>query len=172
MPFTGPRAAALVALAALCGCSADKPSDPFNFTTSAGPSAPGGEGPGYALSAEEQGLDCKKLAGRMQVRLMQIRDYETRDKTTLASRGMHSAGKMVFGGTSAGLNTDQQFAKDKAMLEAYNGLLVSKDCKSFDIPQALASTGVPVPTVDTPSKIKAGAEKAANTEKAASAKTP
>ena len=133
-------AAALAAAAALAGCSSDSassPTAPFNFTTAAGPKAPGGEGPGYVLSEEEQGLDCKKLAGRIQIRILDIRGYENREKTTIASRGLHTAGKMVFGGTNTGLNTDVQFAKDKAMLESYNKQLVAKDCKSFDLGAAL-----------------------------------
>lgn len=174
------RAAALLAVAALAGCStsapdstplvntvvpgqklaADPTKQPFNFTTAAGPKAPGGEGQGYTLTAEELAYDCKKLTGRIQIRILDIRGYETREKTTLASRGLHSAGKMVFGGTNTGLNTDAQFAKDKAMLDTYNSQLVAKDCRSFNIAEALAGAGVPSPTIEAPSKAKAksGAE--------------
>jgi hypothetical protein len=167
-------AAVYLAVATLAGCStsapestplintvvpgqklaADPAKQPFNFTTAAGPAAPGGEGQGYTLSAEELAYDCKKLSGRIQIRILDIRGYETREKTTLASRGLHTAGKMVMGGTNTGLNTDAQFAKDKAMLKAYNSQLVAKDCRSFNIAEALAGTGVPSPTIEAPSKAK------------------
>ena len=162
------RLLAIFLVGLLGGCSsAGKSTDPLNFTTSAGPDAPGGDGPGYALSTEEQALDCKKLTGRMQVRIMQMRGYETREKTTLASRALHTVGKSVIGGTNQCLETDAQYAKDKAMLNAYNGLLVSKNCKSFNVEEALNGAAQPVPTIEAPSKAKAADEKAmATTPKA------
>ena len=174
MVFAVRTAAVCAALVSLAGCSTAPPAapalvpaiaaaakdpsaQPLNFTTAAGPKAPGGDGPGYVLSDDDKALDCKKLTGRMQIRILDIRGSETRERTTLASRGLHTAGKMVFGGTNAGLNTDAQYAKDKAMLEAFNAQLVAKDCKSFKIPEALAGSGSPSPTVDAPSKAKAKA---------------
>ena len=162
------RLLAIFLVGLLGGCSSvGKSTEPLNFTTSAGPNAPGGDGPGYALSTEEQTLDCKKLIGRMQVRIMQMRGYETREKTTIASRALHTAGKSIIGGTNQGLETDAQYAKDKAMLNAYNGLLVSKNCKSFNVEEALNGAAQPVPTIEAPSKAKAADEKAmATTPKA------
>ena len=163
MVFDTRIAATLAALLALAGCSTDATTvpppvtAPLNFTTSAGPDAPGGNRPGYVLSEDEKGYDCKKLTGKIQLRILDMRGYESRDKTTIASRGLHTAGKMVFGGTNAGLNTDAQFAKDKAMLDAYNTELVTQDCRSFNIAEALAGSGVPSPTIDAPSKAKAKA---------------
>lgn len=179
MVFVVRTAAALMLLVALAGCGTAAPESvpliaaavpgpksldplkhPFNFTTAAGPKAPGGAGPGYTLSEDELALDCKKLTGRMQIRILDIRGYETRETTTLASRGLHTTGKMVFGGTNAGLNTDAQYAKDKAMLETYNAQLVAKDCKSFNISEALAGSGSPSPTIEAPSKAGAKAKAA------------
>lgn len=146
-------------LSILGGCSGvGKTTEPLNFTTAAGPDTSGSKGQ-YVLTDEEQGLDCKKLTGRMQVRIMQMRGYETREKTTIASRAFHSAGKMVFGGTNAGLNTDAQYARDKAVLEAYNRQLVAKDCKSFNVDEALDGAAQPVPTIEAPSKAAAAAAK-------------
>ena len=146
---------AAIMLVALGACAnSETTTKPFNFTTDPGPKAAGGEGAGYALSTEEQGWDCKKLAGRMQVRILDVRGYATREKTTMASRGLHSAGKMVFGGTNAGLNTGHQHAKDLAMLETFNQRLIAKDCRSYDLSAALAGTDIPVPVVDAPSKAK------------------
>ena len=145
--------AAMVAALGACA-SAESTTKPFNFTTDPGSKAPGGEGAGYTLSTEELGYDCKKLAGRMQVRILDLRGYATREKTTMASRGMHTAGKMVFGGTNSGLNTDRQYAKDMAMLETFNQRLVAKDCRSYNLSAALAGTDTPLPTVEQPSKAK------------------
>jgi hypothetical protein len=184
MAMDNRSAAAFAALLALSGCSTlaplaplapggrletaaengkpakvqDPSTKPFNFTTSSGDKTPGGEGAGYALSEDEQAMDCKKLTGRMQIRIMDVRGYDTRERTTMAARGLHTAGKMVFGGTNAGLNTDTHFAKDKAMLDAYNARLVAKDCRSFDIPEALQGSGPPSPTIEAPSKAKAKAD--------------
>lgn len=145
--------AAMVAALSACA-SAESTTKPFNFTTDPGPKAAGGEGAGYTMSTEELGYDCKKLAGRMQVRILDLRGYAAREKTTMASRGLHTAGKMVFGGTNAGLNVDRQHAKDMAMLETFNRQLIAKDCRSYDLSAALAGTDTPLPTIDAPSKAK------------------
>ena len=151
--FRAGTAAAMVAALGACA-NAESTTKPFNFTTDPGPKAAGGEGAGYTLSTEELGYDCKKLAGRMQVRILDLRGYATREKTTMASRGLHTAGKMVFGGTNVGLNVDRQHAKDVAMLESFNQQLVAKDCRSYDLSAALAGTDTPLPTVEKPSKPK------------------
>ncbi len=149
--------AALLSL--VSGCSdVGKNSGPLNFTTSAGPEANGGSRPGYVLSDEEKALDCKKLTGHMQVRIIQMRGYETREKTTIASRALHTIGKSVLGGTNQGLNTDAQFTKDKEMLEAYNKQLITKDCKSYNLEEALNGATQPSPTIEAPSKANASAK--------------
>jgi hypothetical protein len=148
----------LLSLVSGCG-TVGKSTEPLNFTTAAGPDTSSGNGR-YVLTTDEQALGCKKLTGRIQVRIMQMRGYETREKTTIASRALHSVGKTVFGGTDAGLNTDAQYASDKAVLEAYNRQLVAKDCKSFNIAEALEGAAQPVPTIEAPSKAAAAAQNA------------
>lgn len=105
---------------------------------------------GYVLSADEQALDCKKLTGRMQLRILEIRDYNERNRTTLISRAFQSGSTTVFGGPKAGLDPEGAYAKDRAALEAYNQQLAAKGCKTYDLeselqPQDFRAT--PTPTI-------------------------
>lgn len=112
---------------------------------------------GYVLTPEEQALDCKKLTGRMQVRIFDLRDYATRSKSTAVSRGLQSVATGIFGGTDHGIRPDDQHARDVAQLKAYNRQLIAKDCKSFDLEAELQPKSVrdtPTPTIAAPSKSK------------------
>lgn len=93
----------------------------------------------YVLSEAEQKLDCKKLNGRIAMRLMQLR-AELADKTQPSgvSQGLQQATapalKLMFGGASAyGTDRASQLKADKAVIVAYNQQLVSKSCQPFDI---------------------------------------
>ncbi|MGQ0672922.1 MAG: hypothetical protein ACT4N2_08610 [Hyphomicrobium sp.] len=121
-----------VMAAILAGCAS---SNPASFTTAG--EAPGaasapGPTPGYVLSEEEKGADCKRLTGRMKVRLLQIRDFNERAKTSELSRSLHTA-QSQFGGSASGSNPDAEYARDRAMLDAYNGQLAVKGCKTLDL---------------------------------------
>lgn len=105
---------------------------------------------GYVLSADEQELGCKKLTGRMQLRILEIRDYNERNRTTLVSRALQSGSTAVLGGPKAGLDPEGTYAKDRATLEAYNQALAAKGCKTYDLeselqPQDFRAT--PTPTI-------------------------
>lgn len=110
--------------------------------------AGGGEAPtaalanaGYTLSAEEQGYNCKQLTGRMQIRILEIRDYNGADTATLASRTLKTGTQAVFGGSSAKTNsTAAAYARDRAMLDAYNRQLAAKGCNTFDLDAELQQT--------------------------------
>jgi hypothetical protein len=106
----------------------------------------GGE---YQLSEQELKYDCKKLTGTMQIRIMQIRDYDPKKQTSAVARNAQALATPIWGGTTVGIDPDGQYRKDRAMLEAYNRRLVDKKCKSYDLPAALQSTGhdVPRPTI-------------------------
>ncbi len=88
---------------------------------------------GYVLTADEQALDCKQLTGRMQVRILQLRDFDTRQKTTVVSRVAQTAASTVFGGTNYGTDPERRYARDRAVLEAYNKQLAAKKCRTFDL---------------------------------------
>ena len=106
------------------GCSGGAgPGDP-TIAGSGGGAA--GTQAGYQLSAEEQALDCKKLNGRMQVRILQIRGFD-------ASKAQGAGIGAMFGAKSPA----ERYAQEKAQLEAYNQLLASKKCPTFDLAKEL-----------------------------------
>lgn len=100
----------------------------------------------YRMSAEEEGYDCKKLTGRMQVRILDIRDYEERRQSTGLSQGLQSMAATLFGANPAGADLDGRYKADRAMLETYNGQLAAKNCRTFDLDAELR----PKPVIETP----------------------
>lgn len=104
----------------------------------------------YILSPSELALNCKKLAGRTVVRILQIRDYEFSQKTSFASRQAQKIAAPVFGGTSYGADPDADYRRDRAMVEAYNRRLAEKRCKSFDLMKELQ----PKPAAESPQLVK------------------
>ncbi len=92
-----------------------------------------GASPGYSLSEEEKALNCKQLTGRMQVRLLQVRDYVARQKTSSLSRTMQNASNSVLGGSAFGANPDAQHQRDRAQLAAYNKRLAEQNCATFNL---------------------------------------
>lgn len=114
----------------------------------------------YTLTPDELKYDCKQLTGRMQVRILDVRDYSSDKNTTGTSRALQSAVTGLFGGTEHGKHPDDQYATDVARLQAYNRQLVAKNCKSFDLEKELQPKPfreTPSPTVEAPSKAKAKA---------------
>ena len=103
----------------------------------------------YQLSEDEKKYDCKKLTGKMQVRILQIRGYDTRAKASSLARTTQAVTTPIFGGTKEGLDPDGQYRRDRAMLDAYNRELAAKKCKTFDIEAELKridGTPEPIPT--------------------------
>ena len=134
----------VILLALLAGCAGA--SSPIS-TSAADPAAPAAAG---ALSAEDQALDCGKLTGRMQVRLLQLRGYRDRNKASGIARTMQQVATPVFGGTSAGTDPDGRYAADVATLRAYNARLAELKCPTYDLEKELAAkpsdpTPQPVP---------------------------
>ncbi len=97
----------------------------------------------YQLSAEEQAMDCKKLSGRIQVRLLQMRNMQGATAPSGLSQDVKQAGSAAAGlllGKSSGFDTDsgKRAASDRAMLVAYNKQLAAKGCKTYDIDAELS----------------------------------
>jgi hypothetical protein len=101
---------------------------------------------GYQLSEEELKYDCRKLTGLMQIRILQVRGYDSNKKASAAARGMQTLATPIWGGTKEGVDPDGQYSKDLAMLEAYNRQLASKQCKTFDLAAELSATSDVTPT--------------------------
>lgn len=109
----------------------------------------------YQLSADELKLDCKKLNGKMQVRILQVRDQRERTLTSKTAQAIQSTVVPVFGGSPYGANPGDDFKRDKAMLEAYNAQLAAKNCPTYNLetelqPRSIRDTPQPVPKADTP----------------------
>ncbi|HYD15559.1 MAG TPA: hypothetical protein VEA77_04080 [Hyphomicrobium sp.] len=96
------------------------------------------KGGAYQLTPAELELDCKKLTGRAAVRIVQIRDFQTRRQTTAVSRTIQSTTSSVLGGSFEGTDPDGRYARDRAMLAAYNNRLAEKNCANFDLDAELA----------------------------------
>ena len=136
---------AALASALVCGCASapadikpnlvsDTPASSGGLVTGALPSG------GYQLSQEELTFDCKKLTGTMQIRILQIRGYDSNKKASAAARGIQTWATPIWGGTKEGVDPDAQYRRDVAMLEAYNRQLAAKKCKTFDLNAELNTT--------------------------------
>jgi hypothetical protein len=138
------RAQILVVASVLaCGCASTNVDRPPNLVSDIPPPSEGVttgalQGSGYQLSEEELKFDCNKLTGTMQIRILQMRGYDTNKKTSTVARSLQSLTTPIFGGTKEGVDPDGQYLKDRAMLEAYNRQLGSKQCKTFDLDTELA----------------------------------
>jgi hypothetical protein len=87
----------------------------------------------YKLSNEELRYDCKRLTGRIQVRIRQLRSTQSDPKTSELARGMQKAVTPFVAGTTRAIDPDGDNARDRAMLRAYNAQLAAKNCKTFDL---------------------------------------
>jgi hypothetical protein len=125
-------------------------------------SAPAAPGPaqatpaaGYNLTPQELGYSCKKLTGVMQVRILQVRNYDPSTNGSMAARGVQSVATPVFGGTTVGIDPVGQHQRDLAMLQAYNAQLAKKNCATFDLAAELSKTDpldTPQPTAPAKSR--------------------
>lgn len=143
----------MLVLAGLQGCATNPAGTTSSVLTPAMASTAAAAKGGYVLSADELDYDCKQLTGRMQVRILEIRDYNERTRSTAASRLLQSAVTGIIGGTDAGKDPKGAYVKDRAMLQAYNGQLAAKGCKSFKLDDDVRPKDVkitPVPSVAAP----------------------
>jgi hypothetical protein len=100
----------------------------------------------YTLSPQDLKLSCSKLTGRMQVRILQIRDYDQRKKPSATSRLAQQATSALYGSDRSVSDPEAEHRRDRAMLEVYNRQLAAKGCKSFDLEAELR----PKPVRETP----------------------
>lgn len=115
------------------GPAATSPDAPVVQTVSQLP-APGA----YQLTEEERGLGCKRLTGRMAVRIVQLRDYQNRSPSSGLARSIQASVKPMFGGPSEGIDPAASYARDRAKLDAYNQELARRQCPNFDLDAELA----------------------------------
>lgn len=100
----------------------------------------------YQLGPAELKFDCKKLTGRIQLRLLSLRDAAAVESSSTAARVIHGAAGAALGGSTARADPDADRRRDRAMVEAYNRQLAAKGCKTFDLEAELRKP----PGLDTP----------------------
>lgn len=99
-------------------------------------------GTGDILTREEAAYDCKKINGRMQLLILQIRDYPDRNKGSLLARGIQSVTVPIIGGTRSGLDPDAQYQRDVMRLQAFNARLAQLKCPTYDLEAELQTRDV------------------------------
>jgi hypothetical protein len=105
-------------------------------------------------------LNCKQIAGRMQVRIMQIRGFADRKQASGLARGIQSGLSATLGNLAHGEDPQGEYAANVKQLQDYNQRLVAKGCKSYDLNLELSRKeidDVPTPTIPAPKKPKAPA---------------
>lgn len=88
----------------------------------------------YMPSSKEQGLNCRRLTGVMQIKIQQVRDIEAHPTTGLVST---VTSKATPRHTAAG-QTSVAYSEERAKLIALNKLMADKKCGHFNIEAALA----------------------------------
>jgi hypothetical protein len=135
---------------------------PLAMSASLAASFAGSEPATYQLTAEDRALDCRKLSGRITVRLLQLRSERLDGRgpgsaVSDAVQGVAGPAATAFWGKSTAYLTDRAayLARDRAQIGAYNGLLATKGCATFDIEAELAKgpdAPVPRPTRKKPAQ--------------------
>lgn len=97
---------------------------------------------GDILTSEEAAYDCKKINGRMQLLILQIRDYPDRNKGSLLARGIQGVTVPIIGGTRTGLDPDARYQLDVMRLQAFNARLSHLKCPTFDLEAELKARDV------------------------------
>ena len=94
----------------------------------------------YALSDDELKFDCKRLMGATQIKILQLRHHAVRPAPSTASRWMSATSESVdrsvdkvLGKSSGASVTADDYALQRAHLEALDRALASRNCGSFDL---------------------------------------
>lgn len=100
----------------------------------------------YTLSDDELKYDCKRLMGSTQIKILQLRHHALRPAPSAASRIMSSTSDSVdrgvdkvLGKSSGPSATADDYALQRAHLEALNRALASRNCGYFDLAAELKS---------------------------------
>jgi hypothetical protein len=92
----------------------------------------------YQMSDQEKATDCKRLAGSMMVTISRLRVRHNEVGTSQAATAANKAATPIFGGSARGLDSDSEYARDRARLVAYNRHLAAKGCATIDVETELA----------------------------------
>ncbi len=89
-------------------------------------------------------LDCGRIMGRMQVRILSLRSEGRRTQPTALARSMQSVGTSIGLSEGYATNPDDRYNRELAELQAYNAKLGEKGCKTYDLERELAETDLSV----------------------------
>lgn len=104
------------------------------------PGAPG------SLGSEDLALDCRRMAGRMQIRILELRGASPVKGSSTAAQGLQSTAVSIFGGSRHGADAAGERTGDLAKLRAMNAHLIAKQCPHYDLDAELSKTaGSPGP---------------------------
>ena len=102
----------------------------------------------YELSAAELALPCRRLSGRLQVRLLQVRNAPVAAPST-SSQALRQASAPVLKAGGYGTDPAADRARDLALIESYNKRLIELKCPSYDLARELnpaAGNTLPTPS--------------------------
>ncbi|MGD9671237.1 MAG: hypothetical protein AB7U75_19685 [Hyphomicrobiaceae bacterium] len=85
------------------------------------------------LTQQEARLDCKRLAGQIQIRILEYRGGGAKGQSSGAAQGLQSAMVPIFGGSQHGADAAGDKSRDIAKLDAMNQILISRNCPHYDL---------------------------------------
>ncbi len=98
------------------------------------------------LTQQEARLSCKRMAGQMQIRILEHRGGGAKRQSSSAAQGLQSTVVPLFGGSQRGADAASDAARDLARLKAMNEILISRNCPHYDLAAELAmDQGAPTP---------------------------
>ena len=115
--------------AAMPGYTPESKHKPMLSAPDPGTMTPGGT---YQLSETENKLECGRLTGTMYIIIARLRDVKiSKPPSALASFAQKMSA--LTGGTEAGVSLEDDIARERARLEAFNRRLAEKQCKTLDL---------------------------------------
>jgi hypothetical protein len=100
----------------------------------------------YVLNNQEQQLDCKKLAGAVQIAILQLRDSDQTPRPSASAVATGAVISPVMGGARYGTDPDGSIARSRARVRALNAKLAEKGCPTFDLDAELKPGNTATPT--------------------------
>ncbi|HRY06602.1 MAG TPA: hypothetical protein P5114_05740 [Hyphomicrobiaceae bacterium] len=85
------------------------------------------------LSQQDVKLNCKRMAGQMQIRILENRGGGANRKSSSAAQGLQSAVVPFIGGTHRGTDAAGDRGRDLAKLDAMNRILIARSCPHYDL---------------------------------------
>ncbi len=108
---------------------------------------------GKKSSKKKSGVDCKRLAGQMQIRLFELRGGGASQGPSAASQVLKQAAAPLVGSGTRGTDFAQDRNADLVQLKANNELLKQQKCPYYDLDAELAKpSNGPPPRLIRPGK--------------------